>query len=261
MTGFRAVPWFSSTTECGGPIQMKSLPTTRAVALATSVMIMTALLSCQPRNGLVQETLPAESAVVDIMGTKTARVRSIYCDIMVEPLDAAGWGRLAKASVYRKNLRRPVFRRTPPLTAFLVILKNTVNAPIRLEKAHILGAGSGMEALTAERISTRFRSTAYSWWDFGRMLSLRRLVTEPESLKKIDIDGDTIETKLDFIPPQDHVITIIAFDRLPVEIRKYKLGFSVAAMGTVREITIEFNRNEYRSENKKQKEAGDDYDE
>lgn len=181
---------------------MKLIPTTRTIAEAAAVMVMAALLSCQPRNGLVQETLPAESAVVDIMGAKTARVRSIYCDIMVEPLDAAGWDRLAKASVYRNTRRRPAFRRTPPLTAFLVILKNTVNAPIRLEKTHLLTAGSSMEALTAERIGTRFRSPAYSWWDFGRMLSLRRLAAEPESLQRIDIDRDTIGTKLDFIPPR-----------------------------------------------------------
>ncbi len=261
MTGFCGVPWSPENSDCDGPIQMKPSPTKHAPAIAATVVITAALLSCQPRNGLIQETLPAESAIVDIMGTKTARVRSIYCDIMVEPLDTAGWDRIAKASVYRKKGRRHVFRRRPPLTAFFVILKNTVNAPIRLEKAQILIDGGRMEALTAEHISARFRSPAYSWCDFGRMLSLRRLVVEPESLKRIDFDRDTIAARLDFIPPQDHIITIIAFDRMPVEIRKYKLGFTIAAMGTVREIAVEFNRNEYRGGVKKKKEADDDYDE
>ncbi len=261
MTGFHWISWSPDTIDCDGPVQMIPLPTMRVTAETAMIMVMLALLSCQPRNGLLQETLPSESAVVEILGIKIARVRSISCDIMVEPVNAEGWDRLAKASVYRRAGPGPVVRRIPPVAAFLVILKNTVNAPIRLAKTRIICSGTTMELLTAETIITRFRSPSYSWLDFGRLLSFRRLVAEPESLAKIDFDRDTIETRLDFIPPQDTVIIVTAFDRIPVEFRKFKLLFTIAAMGATRDIAVEFNRNEYPAGDKKIKKAETDYDE
>ncbi len=217
--------------------------------------------SCRPGNGLVQETVPAESAMVDLLHARTGRIRSIYCDILVEPVDGDRWGQLMRTRVYRKPGRPPLFRRPPPVTAFLVVLKNTVNAPLRLENVQVISDGMSMDALTADRISARFKSPSYAWCDFGRMLTFRRLVEEPRSMKRIDFDRDTIDMKLDFVPPRDSVIRVIAFERMPVEIRRFKLRFSVAAMGSVREIAVEFTRNEYRDNKKKKQEEIPDDDE
>ncbi|HOT46739.1 MAG TPA: hypothetical protein PLM53_18915 [Spirochaetota bacterium] len=238
----------------------QSFITRTAAGIAVAILAAIAL-SCHPGSGLVQETLPAESAVVDITGAKTARIRSIYCDITVEPIDASDWERLAGVSAYRRAGPGPLSRRTPPLAAFLVIVKNTVNAPIRLEKAQILHDGATMAALTADRAGDRLRSPAYSWIDFRKLLSPRRLIAEPEPLRKLDFDRDTIDTRLDFIPPQDHVLTIIAFDWIPVEIRKYRVDFTVSAMGGMRNLAVEFTRNEYRGWKKTGKDPIYDYDE
>lgn len=240
---------------------MKQSCKTRTAAGTAAAILMVILFSCHPGNGLIQETLPAESAMVDITGAKTGRVRSIYCDITVEPISASDWERLAGASVYRRTGRPPLSRRTPPLAAFLVIVKNTVNAPIRLERVQVIHDGGAMEALTAERAGERLRSPAYSWLDFRKLLSPRRLTAEPEPLKKLDFDTDTIATGLDFIPPQDHVLTIVAFDWIPVEIRKYRVDFTVSAMGGMRNLAVEFARKEYRGGKKTGKEPLDDYDE
>ncbi|HPV42336.1 MAG TPA: hypothetical protein PKX40_14250 [Spirochaetota bacterium] len=240
---------------------MKPSCITRTAA-GTAMAVLTAIvLSCHPGSGLVQETIPAESAVVDITGAKTAMVRSIYCDISVEPIEASDWERIARSPVYRRAGPRPPSRRKPPFAAFLVIVKNTVNAPIRLEKVQLLYDGASMEALTAEAAVKRFGSPAYSWLDFSKLLSPRRLIVEPEPLRKLDFAMDTIDTRLDFIPPQDHVLTIIAFDWIPVEIRNYKIDFTVAALGAMRNIAVDFTRNEYRGGKKTRKEAIDDYDE
>ncbi len=258
-----ALSWLRLRIERAGPVQMKSspMPSINIAAAAALLMILPHTLSCGQRNSLVREILPTENIAVDILHARAARVRSVYCEITVEPADDGRWKDLMKTAAYHRPGSRLVSQRRPPLTAFLVLLKNSVNAPIRIEKTQILVRGDVMDALRADGLGARFRSPAYGWCDFGRLLSIRRMVGEHETLKRIDIDRDTIETRLDFIPPQDSVFTVVAFETIPAHIRRFKLSFTIAALGGTREVSIDFTRHEYRAAKTGKKETIQDDDE
>ncbi|MBP7739047.1 MAG: hypothetical protein KA369_23970 [Spirochaetes bacterium] len=228
---------------------MKSSPMQwiHSAAAAALILVLPLTLSCGQRSSLVREILPTENIAVDILQARAARVRSIYCEITVEPVDEARWKDLMKAAAYRKPGPQMALQRTPTLSAFLVLLKNTLNAPLRIEKAQIVAGDAVMEALRADGLGARFRSPAYGWCDFDRLLSIRRMTGEQEALYKIDIDRDTIETRLDFIPPRDTVLAVMAFEKIPPGIRRFKLRFSIAALGGTREVLIDFTRREYRA--------------
>ena len=134
------------------------MPSIHITATAVLLMILPHTMSCGQRNSLVREILPTENIAVDILHAWAAGVRSIYCEITVEPADEGRWKDLMKTAAYHRPGSRLVSRRRPPLTAFLVLLKNTVNAPIRIEKTQILAGGDVMEALGADGLGARFRS-------------------------------------------------------------------------------------------------------
>jgi len=210
------------------------------------ILPVTLCISCL-RPGLVHIIAPVERSDVETTKYGTAIIRSLYCDIMVEPVDSELWRALRKSEAYGKTPERGILQRTPALTAFQVVVKNTLNAPIQLKKAQLCFGPHTADAMTSGGIRERLKSPSYSGYNFGAMLSYRRLISEWDSMGIIDYDRDTIGMKLDFIPPRDAVLTIIAFERIPVESRKFKLRLVITAMGNLKTIDFDFTRYEYRT--------------
>jgi hypothetical protein len=231
--------------------------------------IITALLlclhGCVPGAGMRHETRATERTDLEITKSGAPLVRSIYCDILVQPVDDGLWRKLAMSSAYSSKWKPGLSRRVPPLTAFMVIVTNTVNAPILLEKTELRYGGAVLAELSPAAIGARFRSAAFSIYDFKRLLSFRRIVTGRYAASRVDYDRDTIEEKIDFIPPRDSVIRLVAFEKIPVEARSFRLNFMISAMGTSKQIDFDFTRHEYREgekgyaiEKKEKDEADDD---
>lgn len=234
---------------------MKSMPVLliRCAAAMVLATVLSPSFSCRYGSRLARETLPVDNATVEVQHATTARVRSMYCDVMAAPVDETLWERLIKAGSYRSSAGQHLSRRPLPATAFLVMIKNTVNAPVKLDKAQIISGTAVSGSMTADQARKRFTSPAYAWCDFDKLLSLRRVVVETESLKSINIDRDTIETKLSFIPSRDSEVAVLLFEALPVEIRTFTLRITISTMGGVRDMDIDFMRHDYRSEKLKKR--------
>jgi hypothetical protein len=123
-----------------------------------------------------------------------------------------------------------------------------------LQKAQLCFGPHTMDAMTAVGVRDRLKSSPYSGFNLDAILSFRRLISEPDLNEAIDYDRDTIDMKLDFIPPRDSVMTIIAFEKMPVASRKFKLRLVIAAMGNLKTIDFDFARDEYRTGKKENRE-------
>jgi len=226
---------------------MKSSVPSYAGAAAFLILILSASLctSCL-RTGLVRSITPVERPDVEATKYGTATVRSLYCDIMVEPVDDGLWRSIRNSAAYGKTPDPGSLQRTPPLTAFQVVVKNTLNAPIQLRNTQLSFGPRTMEAQTADGVRDRLKSPSYSGFNLDAIFSFRRLISERDGSEAIDYDRDTVDMKLDFIPPRDSVLTIIVFERMPVSSRTFKLRFVIAAMGNLKTIDFDFIRDEHR---------------
>jgi hypothetical protein len=216
---------------------------------AISVLMFLMLVNCLSclRTGILHDIRPAERADVETTKYGTALIRSIYCDISVEPVDEALWLSIRSSDAYGRTPQQGILLRNPPLVAFQIIMKNTLNAPIQLKKARICFGSVAVDAMNVAGIAERLNSPSYSGFNFSEMLSLRRLISEWDYMKNIVYDRDTIGLKLNYVPPRDTVLTMIAFERIPVEVRKFKLQIMIAAMGNIKTVDFDFNRHEYRT--------------
>lgn len=227
---------------------MKTSITTISGAAVIMIIILPLMtcLSCI-RTGLMHEIKPTDRADVETTKYGTAIIRSIYCDIFVEAVDAILWRNIRNSDAYGKTPQPGILQRNPPLVAFQAIVKNTLNAPIQLKKAQLIFSSGAMNAITVTGIGKQLNSPSYSGFNFSAMLSFRRLISEWDYMKNVDYDRDTIDLKLNFVPPRDTVLTIIAFERIPVEVRTFKLQFMIEAMGNIKTIDFDFARHEYRA--------------
>ncbi|OHD66047.1 MAG: hypothetical protein A2176_09820 [Spirochaetes bacterium RBG_13_51_14] len=225
-------------------VNKKLDPAIRIVLLAVPIALC---LSCLTRRELVRVTRPAERSDIDIIKSGSALIRSLYCDITAEAVDDALWRKLRTARAYSLVPGSAARQRIPPLTAFHVMVKNTAPTPIRIEKAQVRYGAVARDALAADEIAGRLKSPSYSVYNFCALLSPRRLLEEKDAAGNIDYDRDTISSKLDFVPPNDTVLKLIVFDRIPVEAGTFKLLIRITASGREKIIDFDFTGRDYRT--------------
>jgi hypothetical protein len=216
----------------------------RVIALPAAAAL---LLSCLPGEGLVHLTRAVERTDVEITAGGSTLIRSVYCDITIEPADSALWEKLGKAAAYRKKPLPGARRRVPPLAAFHVIIKSTIGAPLRLERSRIFSGDTTADCLKRDTIAARLRSPAYSYYDFASLLSYRRLTVERDSFRLIDYDRDTIASTFDFIPPGDTVVTMLFFERPPAGQERFRLTLEFSASGNRKTVSCDFTSRDYRA--------------
>jgi hypothetical protein len=205
------------------------------------------LLSCLPGERLVHVTRPVERTDVEITAGGGALIRSVYCDVTVEPADAAFWDRVGRTAAYGKKPSPGARRRVPPLAAFHLIIKSTIGSPLRLERARITAGDTARDSLTRDAVARRLSSPAYSCYDFAGLLSYRRLMVERDSSRWIDYDRETIASTLDFIPPGDSVVTMVLFERPPVGQERFRITLEFSSLGGRKAVSCDFDRRDYRA--------------
>lgn len=222
-------------------------PAVRTASSIALFMTLSVFLTCLPRQGLVQVIMPVNRPDTEITGMASALIRSIYCDIRVDPVDDALWRRINSSDVYTGPGQAGRRQRIPPVAAFLVTIKSTVHAPIRLDNALIRYGSTETAAMTAGEMNARFTSAAYSRYRFDRMFAFRRILDEIDPPGLPDFDRDTIALMLDFIPPDDSVVKIVAFDTIPGGVGEFTLRLMISAMGSRKNIDFYFLRRDYRT--------------
>lgn len=224
-----------------------TLAIARAAMAAALIMPHVFFVSCMSRQGITRDTRPVESAGVETTRNGYALLRSIYCDILAAPVDEEAWARLLSGGTFARGPAPRMRQRVPPVTAILLVLKSTVNAPLTLKNAQLLHGNSGLSALTADRLSELLKSPAYSGIDVRKMLLPRRIIREGDAAVPVDLERDTIELKLDFVPPRDTVMILLVFEKMPAEARTFRLRLTISALGSEKNQDIDFTRLEFRA--------------
>lgn len=219
----------------------------RAALAAAVIMPPSLLVSCMPGHVIMRDIIPSESAETATTRGGAALVRSIYCDVTAAPVDGDMWASLRSYGSFARKPAPCIRQRVPPVTAFLVVVKSTINAPLTLKGARLVCGESGRGALTAERLARMLRSPAYAGIDVRGLLSPRRIIREVGEAETTDLDRDTIELKLDFVPPRDAVTRVIAFEKVPAEARAITLRLTIGALATEKTLDINFVKREYRA--------------
>ncbi|MFC1669823.1 hypothetical protein ACFL20_05470 [Spirochaetota bacterium] len=203
--------------------------------------------SCAHQYGLDRYSQAIERYDTEINKKGYALIRSIYCDIYIENITYTSWEKLLDNEIFiRKNININKYR-IPKLFFIHVIIKNTWKNPLVLEKVIIKYNNNILAPLTITEIRRKTKSPMYSKFNFKRILSPIRLLSDKYSIKEIDYEKDIIPLKLKFIPPSDKIIRIIAFDWIPVEERKLKLKFIFDQSGIKKVINFDLKRHEYRT--------------
>lgn len=205
-------------------------------ALPAVFLISACAISCAPR-ALERFSRPVQRPGVEITEDGPVLVRSIYCDIAVEHLREDSLRRLLARS---REGRRCISRRLDPLLVFHVIIRSTVDMPIMVKRAELIHAGGTSASLGTGELRARLSPPRYSDCDPGAVFTFRRLVEERASWSAIDPGADTVESRLDFIPPRDTAAGTIVFDRIPTASRRFTLRFTIDATGRTRMVDFPF---------------------
>lgn len=207
------------------------------------------LFTCQS-SGLLYVTSAEDQADIEITENGSPLIRSVLCDITAEPVDRAMWQKILKSSAYAARYSSSVPQRIPPLLFFHIIIKSTTTLPFKFERAVLRYGKTAMPQLTAGDIKSRLASPAYFSINVPALLTSRRLLAEHDTALKIDYDKETIAVYYDFIPPQDTMIFLIAFDRIQTKVRSYKLMLEMTSSQGKKIIEFHFNRHDYRTSGK-----------
>lgn len=222
---------------------------TSACAAAAAALFLGPLLlaSCMSRQGITRGLRPSAAAGTVTTERGAALVRSVYCDIQAEHVSEAKWARLLSCGAFSRGRVLPVRRRFPPLTVFMVTLASTVNAPLVLKNAQVRYGGTVKDAMTPARLAAATRSPAYAGTDAEAVLTPRRIMREEDASGPVDCGRDTIEMRLDFVPPRDTVMQVLAFEKIPYGARMITLSLTISALGGEKAFSIDFEPFEYRS--------------
>lgn len=151
-----------------------------------------------------------ERADVEIVKGRAGLIRTVYCDIYIEYVDADGWNYIRKNSTFRGDgIGYPV------KPCFFIIVVNTWNRPVVVEKVESLYNGKLNAAEDFSFIrDPDYAASRYSV-NLDRMMKPRRLLSDGDIFEEIDFDEDSLEYRLDFIAPGDRVSFFRFFRRVP----------------------------------------------
>jgi hypothetical protein len=228
---------------------MKTISFTKKSAIILTIISLLMITSCGQRFGITRYDRPQENAVIDIEEEGTAIIRSLYCDITIKELKDNSFLKIINNKEFQNNNSQKKMR-VPKLHFFTVSIKNTTNYPIVLKSIQRTYDSDNDAILTAVDIKKQYKSPLYQGIDFETLLHPRRLSTDDFQNKKFEYARDTLRSQLSFISPGDTIMQIIAFKKLPLNVRNYAINFTISRRSLEKIIAFDMVRFEYRSSGK-----------
>jgi hypothetical protein len=208
------------------------------------ILIFAGLLFSCSHKGIEYRETPLPNMRVDVV-RGTAVIRHIYAELSLRQIPASELKNILKSLPAAKGSFR-----LPRLLFFMLSVKNTGDFPLFLTDGKAVYKNLRHAAVKADEFRQKFTSPMYDAFDFDKLTSARRLL--PYGYNKPDFPDDSIDYRLDFILPGETVVTIMAFDYPPPDVRRYALEFTIKARGLPGTFGFDMARLEYRSE-------GDDF--
>ncbi len=220
----------------------------RKILIFNAVLIL--LTSCSSHNGILRESMPAKRTVIDVRKDGTMVLRNIYSDIYLKKLGPEDWKQISESPALTREKNGVRVYRIPRKFFFRAVVKNTWKVPVKISDIKIRYANKTLSEISITKLKKDLKSPAYSIFRIEEIFTPRRLLIDPEEIKNLSYENDTIKYTLDFITPGEAVMVICAFDWIPVEQRKYSVIFTIRAKEAKKIIDFELTRFEYRTRGK-----------
>ncbi|MBN2403101.1 MAG: hypothetical protein JXN64_11965 [Spirochaetes bacterium] len=143
----------------------------------------------------------------------------------------------------------PKFSRMPKLIYFIIALENTGNIPLNIGEIKLHYNNISINPMNADDLRNKYNSLPYAGLKFGDILSLYKSDTGELCDNDMDFSGDFVKYKGSILSG-DKVFQIIAFNWIPVQIRKFNLSIVIKSDIIKKIIDFKLIRFEYRQSGK-----------
>ena len=178
---------------------------------------------------------PIENRITQKLESNYYLIRSIQCEVYVKALSPAQLNtflkqnNIPKTPEYKESLRQNVF--------FAIKLKNIQSNPIIISRIYTTHNDNVFDSLAA---------TDFGKSDFYKELSAYRRIILTDHNNVVSFPEESIPYHLNFIAPDDTIITIVGFPRKACANAQYLLNLELDIMGFKRHISFDIKRTTYR---------------
>jgi len=223
---------------------MKSI---RRAACTGALIVLAVACGCSRTPGIERGFSPVETAYVEAREGRIAVARALGLTVALEPVAPADWEKILEAKAYVNKEHRATMR-VPSLVFFQLTVLNERDAPLPVAatEARISYGTQVKKAIPWKDLAAQLTSPAYSLINFAALGEPHRLTIPRFAIADIDYSENLVELKNATLAPGERMITFLAFDWLPVEVRGFKLTVYPEA-DRKKSIDFEFTRFEYRT--------------
>jgi hypothetical protein len=214
-----------------------------------SIIFVLFLNACASRSAIVTDIIPVDTIDSRIIDKKCALIISSNFGVALQEIKQDQIPDIFKNENFTSEDNRNIPFRIPKLLIFKVVLENTGDFPFEVGEIKLSYDNTVSDALTEENIKLKYSSSVYSNINFKELFSQFKLITDDLCNNYIDFIED-IAKHDHLIKPGEKVLRLIAFNTLPVEIRKFNITIEIKS--EIRKKTIDFKlmRFEYRKSGK-----------
>ncbi len=169
-------------------------------------------------------------------------------EIFIEEVKDEQWNSILENNIFLNRNTKYQYNGIPKLLFFKIVLINTGDIPVEIDGIELQNYNNVFKNITAGYLKEKYKQ--YSVINFDTLLGLSKLDNDEPCLKDIDFKTDLKKYKGKSINPGDKVITFIAFNRLPAQIRQFNILISVKSELIQKIATFKLLRFEYRSNDK-----------
>lgn len=204
-----------------------------------------ASLSCLS-SSVIWVTKAEETVFAQLTPGDTALVRSIFCDVSLEPVNEKKLKKLLSFKFYSNG--NPLLKSysIPPFEFMHFVVKNTGKHPLTIEEAYVEAGNRVMQSLTCDDIAKKYPYKRYEIFNFKNLFAMRRLIAEKQNILGIDYSRQTIDVRFNFIAPGDRVVFMRTFDWVPLSFDTFTVVLVVKSAGFARKISFNLKRECYR---------------
>ncbi|MFH0974563.1 MAG: hypothetical protein V1874_02130 [Spirochaetota bacterium] len=214
-----------------------------------SLIFVLFLNTCSSRTAIVTDVIPADTIDSRIIDKRCTFIVSSNFSIALQEIKKELIPDVLKNEIFINEENGNIPFRIPGLLFFKIVLENTGDFPIEIGEIKLRYDNIISEALTEDNIKLKYGSSEYSCINFKELFSQFKLVTDELCDNYIDFTTDISKHDL-LIKPGEKILRFIAFNSLPVEVRKFNITIEIKS--DIRKKTIDFKliKFEYRKSGK-----------
>ncbi len=210
------------------------------------ISLVVSAFNCSWMQKIEREIKPVEKYDIAIDEKECAIFKDESISVSLEVIYDSHWEYLSNFDLFLNENSKSSIWRAPKLLFFHLVALNTGEHPVKIDGIKIKYNKIENEALSIKKVKEKCKSPIYSPFNFNTLLSYKRILSDKYRLNEIDFENNAINYKFDFINSGDKISGIIAFDWIPVEIRRFILELQIKYLDRKKNIEFIFNRLEYR---------------